>query len=246
MSALGVTDLGWFVVAVMMLNLTPGPDTAFIVGRSLAQGPRAGVMSALGISIGCCAHVLLAAFGLTAIVAASATAFTVIKLAGAAYLIWLGLKMLFARESSGSDRAMADAAGPHAAPTAGARSAAASAATPAFGQGRTAGAPAAMPTAVLLRQAALTNLLNPKVVVFFLSFFPQFVAHDAPSNAVAFLSLGVVFVLMSTVHNAAVGWMAGRLVRGLGSKPGLGRWLGRGVGAGFVALGCKLALTPQH
>ncbi|WP_085317922.1 LysE family translocator [Derxia lacustris] len=233
MSGLGVVDLGWFMVAVMMLNLTPGPDTAFIVGRSLAHGPRAGVVSALGISLGCCAHVLLAAFGLTAIVAASATAFTVIKLAGAAYLIWLGLRMLLAREDK------APATGSTAA-TDGARHTAV--------QDQTA-APlqlASARTAVLLRQAMLTNLLNPKVVVFFLSFFPQFVAPAAPSKALAFVALGVVFVLMSTVYNAAVGWSAGALVRALGSKPGLGRWLGRGVGAGFVALGCKLALTPRH
>jgi len=239
MNAFGVVDVGWFVVAVMMLNLTPGPDTAFIVGRSLAHGPRAGVISALGISLGCCAHVLLAAVGLTAIVAASATAFTVIKFAGAGYLIWLGLKMLLARDATNEKT---DATG-HAHGTA---------SQSAIGAGNTCGAtavtapPPAARTAVLLRQAALTNLLNPKVVVFFLSFFPQFVAPAAPSKAVAFLALGAVFVALSTVYNAAVGWTAGSLVRRLGSRPGLGRWLGRGVGAGFVALGCKLALTPRH
>jgi threonine/homoserine/homoserine lactone efflux protein len=88
----GITHFEFFVVAVFLLNVTPGPDTAYIVGRSVAQGRGAGLMSALGISAGCCVHSLACAFGLTALLAASATAFTVIKFVGAIYLIYLGVR----------------------------------------------------------------------------------------------------------------------------------------------------------
>ncbi len=96
----GITHFEFFVVAVFLLNVTPGPDTAYIVGRSVAQGRGAGLMSALGISAGCCVHSLACAFGLTALLAASATAFTVIKFVGAIYLIYLGVRLIFAKPAA--------------------------------------------------------------------------------------------------------------------------------------------------
>src|SRR4029453_5572030 len=97
---LGISDFGLFCAAVLLLNVTPGPDTAYIVGRSVAQGRAAGLMSSLGISAGCCVHSLACAFGLTALLAASATAFTVIKFVGAIYLIYLGVRLIFAKHSA--------------------------------------------------------------------------------------------------------------------------------------------------
>src|SRR3984885_5822867 len=94
---LGITHFPLFLAAVFLLNVTPGPDTAYIVGRSVAQGRSAGVVSAMGISAGCIVHTLACAFGLTALLAASATAFTVVKFAGAIYLIYLGGRLIFAR-----------------------------------------------------------------------------------------------------------------------------------------------------
>ena len=98
MSTLGIINLPVFMFAVLLLNVTPGPDTAYIVGRSVSQGRAAGLMSSLGVSAGCCVHVLAVAFGLTALLAASAVAFTVIKAIGAAYLIYLGIRKLLIRE----------------------------------------------------------------------------------------------------------------------------------------------------
>jgi threonine/homoserine/homoserine lactone efflux protein len=92
-------------------------------------------------------------------------------------------------------------------------------------------------------QGFWTNVLNPKVVLFFVSFFPQFVAADSEHKALAFLSLGVVFVLMSTVWNSFVAWIAGSVTQRLGGKPAVKRWLDRGVGSAFVGLGIKLATT---
>src|SRR5204862_6715769 len=94
----GIHDFGLFLAAGILLNLTPGPDTVYILGRRVAQGRRAGVASALGICVGSIFHTGAAALGLSAFLATSAWAFTVIKLAGAAYLIFLGVRALLERQ----------------------------------------------------------------------------------------------------------------------------------------------------
>src|SRR4051812_41460271 len=91
---LGIHDFWIFVVSGIVLNITPGPDTLYIVGRSIAQGRRAGMLSVLGISSGVMIHTTAAAVGLSTLLASSATAFTVIRYAGAAYLIYLGARLL--------------------------------------------------------------------------------------------------------------------------------------------------------
>jgi RhtB (resistance to homoserine/threonine) family protein len=216
---LGITHFGFFCVAVFLLNVTPGPDTAYIVGRSVAQGRSAGLISALGISTGCCVHALACAFGLTALLAASATAFTVVKFVGAIYLVYLGTRLIFAK----TERTPAEAA-----VTAPARATA----TP-------------RPLRQLFLQGFWTNVLNPKVVLFFVSFFPQFVSTESSHKALAFLALGVVFVLMSTVWNSFVAWIAGSVTRRFSGKPGVKKWLDRTVGTAFVGLGVKLATSTR-
>ncbi|KVQ29611.1 LysE family translocator [Burkholderia cepacia] len=209
----GITHFGFFVLAVFLLNVTPGPDTAYIVGRSVAQGRGAGLMSALGISAGCCVHALACAFGLTALLAASAAAFTVIKLVGAAYLIYLGVRMIIAKQA-------AELSGK-------------------------AAAQAAKPLRQLFMQGFWTNVLNPKVVLFFVSFFPQFVSADSPHKALAFLTLGGVFVAMSTVWTSFVAWVAGSVTARFSGKPGVRKWLDRTVGSAFVGLGLRLAASQR-
>ncbi|WP_322043691.1 LysE family translocator [Paraburkholderia sp. J67] len=213
---LGISHFGFFLVAVLLLNVTPGPDTAYIVGRSVAQGRSAGLVSALGISAGCCVHALACAFGLTALLAASATAFTIIKLVGACYLVYLGVRLIFTKQS-------APAAGNSAAP---------SAVTP-------------RPLRQLFLSGFWTNVLNPKVVLFFVSFFPQFVSVTSSHKILAFLTLGAVFVLMSTVWNSFVAWIAGSVTQRFSGKPGVRKWLDRTVGSAFVGLGLKLATSTR-
>lgn len=208
MNLLGISDFGLFCAAVLLLNATPGPDTAYIVGRSVAQGRAAGLVSALGIALGICVHSLLSALGLSALLATSATAFLAIKLAGGAYLVFLGIRMLLVPP-------------------------------PAAANARPA---AARPLQTVFWQAALTNLLNPKVILFFLSFFPQFVQPAAAHKTAAFLLLGAVFVVMSTCWNSGTALLAGTLTRRAGRNPQIRQWLERTVGAAFVALGVKLAL----
>ncbi|QBQ96174.1 LysE family translocator [Paraburkholderia pallida] len=216
---LGITHFGFFLVAVFLLNVTPGPDTAYIVGRSVAQGRSAGLVSALGISAGCCVHALACAFGLTALLAASATAFTVIKLVGACYLVYLGVRLIFAKQQ-----------------------AQASAAETAESAAR---ASAPRPLRQLFLSGFWTNVLNPKVVLFFVSFFPQFVSVTSPHKVFAFLALGVVFVVMSTIWNSFVAWIAGSVTQRFSGKPGIKKWLDRTVGSAFVGLGVRLATATR-
>lgn len=202
----GTENLLLFIVAGLLLNVTPGPDTLYIVARAASQGWRAGAAAALGIGAGCCVHTAAAALGLSALLAASATAFTVIKWAGAAYLVYVGLSLL---------------------------------ASPA--QARDApGLPAAALRTVFA-QGFLTNVLNPKVALFFLAFLPQFIAPDAPDKAVAFLFLGVIFNLNGTLWNLLVAWMAARIAARLRWPVSAAQWLNRGIGVVFVALGLRLA-----
>ncbi|NEX63838.1 LysE family translocator [Noviherbaspirillum galbum] len=204
----GVTDFGLFVAAVLLLNATPGPDTAYIVGRSLAQGRSAGLVSALGISVGCFVHALASALGLSALLAASATAFTLIKLAGGAYLIYMGIRMLLAKPANAAAEPVREA-----------RS-----------------------LKTIFLQALLTNVLNPKVILFFLAFIPQFVSADAGHKTVAFLVLGVAFAVISLVWNSGTAFLAGTLARRAVHSPHARQWLERAVGGAFVALGARLAL----
>ncbi|MGF6570105.1 RhtB (resistance to homoserine/threonine) family protein [Paraburkholderia sp. GAS333] len=215
----GITHFEFFIVAVFLLNVTPGPDTAYIVGRSVAQGRGAGMMSALGISAGCCVHSLACAFGLTALLAASTTAFTVIKFVGAIYLMYLGVRLIFAKPS-------ADDAN-----------------TATAGEVRAAGAPKSLRQ--LFLQGFWTNVLNPKVVLFFVSFFPQFVTTGSDHKTFAFLTLGAVFVLMSMIWNSFVAWIAGSVTQRFSGKPSMKKWLDRGVGSAFVGLGIKLATASR-
>ena len=222
---LGIVHLGLFCVAVLLLNLTPGPDTAFIVGQSVAHGRRAGLMSVFGISVGCMVHTIALALGLSALIAASAGAFTLIKIVGAAYLIFLGVRMLVTTLRNKGARGNADAAvgiAPSARKTARPRSA-----------GRT------------FAQGFITNVLNPKVVLFFLSFFPQFVSLDSVSKGWAFAVLGVVMTVISTIYNGSVAWLAGGITDRMRGAPRIKVWLERSVGAVFIALGAKLALDER-
>jgi threonine/homoserine/homoserine lactone efflux protein len=151
---MGTQNLGLYVLSAFLLNMTPGQDTFYILGRSAAQGTRAGLLSVAGISSGSAVHTMAAAFGLSALLATSAAAFTVVKLLGAGYLIYLGVRMLLE----------------HAPPP-----------------GEVAERPPASSWAIF-RAGLLTNVMNPKVALFFLAFIPQFVAPGAGSKMSAFLS----------------------------------------------------------
>ena len=212
---LGTHSLGLFAATVFVVNATPGVDMLFVATRTLRHGVVGGIAAALGVAAGCIVHTLVAAFGLAALLATSDAAFAAVKWAGAAYLLWLALGML--REGVRPGRAVVvDAEGVGASPG----------------------------VARLFAQGLLTNVLNPKVALFFLALLPQFIAADAPQKLLAFLFLGAWFVVQGGFF--LVGFV-------LLVAP-LGRWragtsLPRGLhvaGAGLFAwLAARLALVER-
>jgi threonine/homoserine/homoserine lactone efflux protein len=206
---LGIENLPLFIASGLLLNLIPGPDTLYIVGRSVSQGRTAGVVSALGIGSGCAVHTLAAAFGLSAILAGSASAFVAVKLAGAAYLAYLGVRMLL-------DRSVV---------------------------GRTGDVFPAQRLRVIYSQAVLTNVLNPKVALFFLSFLPQFVSPASNTRVLAFLVLGAIFIFNGTIYCCLVALFASVISARLREGSSTGSVLKRATGALFVGLGVKLAVS---
>ena len=212
----GIEHLPLFIAAGLLLNLTPGPDVLYIVTHALRRGARAGVVAALGITAGCCLHVAAAAVGLSALIAASATAFTALKWLGAAYLVFMGLSLL--RAGGGARRLALDAAPP---------------------------APAGPGLRRIFLQGFWTNALNPKVALFFLAFLPQFIVPSAPDQTLAFVLLGLLFSFNGLWVNVGWALAAAGLARRLGAlQRGLG-WLDRIAGAVFVGFGIRLALAER-
>ncbi len=208
------------MAAGWLLNLTPGPDVLYIVSNALRAGARAGIVAGLGITAGCFVHIFAAAVGVGALLAASATAFTVLKWVGAAYLLWMGVRMLFAK-ASGDGGSSAAIAAAQAAPA------------------------ETVPLRSVFMGGFWTNVLNPKVAIFFLAFVPQFIAPGTDSKALAFVLLGVLFNLNAIPVNVgwalAAGWMArrvGAVQRGM-------HWLDRIAGAMFIGFGLKLAFSDR-
>lgn len=198
--------LAAFTLVAALLAITPGLDTALVLHTLAAQGARAAWRAALGIALGCLAWGLLAAAGLSAVLLASAPLFGAIKLAGAVYLVWLGIGLLHTRRSN-LDGASAPGSGDP------------------------------------LRQGLLTNLLNPKVGLFYVALLPQFVPPGAPAFGL---------ILAMTLIHAALGlaWFAllisaAARIADLLRRPQMLLWLDRATGGLFIALGLKLALASR-
>jgi threonine/homoserine/homoserine lactone efflux protein len=213
---LGIHDLALFVLSGLLLNITPGPDSLYIVGRSASQGWRAGATAAFGVGSGTLVHVLAAAFGLSAILATSAAAFTVVKLLGAGYLLYVGVSLLRSRSSS-----VAAARGP---------------------VQRI--APATLWQ--IYSQGFLTNLLNPKVALFFLAFVPQFIDPTAPNKPLAFVALGAIFDFNGMLWCNFLAWSAATAGARLKGNARLANILNRMTGCLFVGLGIKLVFARQN
>jgi threonine/homoserine/homoserine lactone efflux protein len=207
----GIHDFGLFLAAGILLNLTPGPDTLYIVGRSISQGRRVGVTSAFGITVGSVFHTCAAALGLSAFLTTSALAFNVLKLAGAAYLLFLGTCLILTK------RRDVNLPGE-------------------FKQ---------ISLGAAFRQGILTNILNPKVAIFFLAFLPQFIDATAPFKTMAFLLLGLTFITTGTIWCLVLAWFAAAISKQLRGKPAATAILNRVTGSLFVFLGLRLAFARR-
>src|SRR3954463_5954796 len=210
---LGIHELWLFVLSGLLLNVTPGPDTAYIIGRSIQFGWRGGVAAAIGICCGCLVHVFGAAIGLSALLMASTTAFTVLKWVGAAYLLLTGIQMLLSHSHP-----LVEAAG----------------------QGNETS------LSRVFWQGALTNVLNPKVALFFLAFLPQFVAVESAHKTLAFLALGLIFISSGTLWCFGIAAFAARPAGRIRQSAGAMVWINRALGRLFVYLGIRVAMLEAR
>ena len=206
-----IPALGLYVAASLALILTPGQDMMYVMSRALAQGRLAGLYSAVGVIIGILVHTALVALGVGALLAASEGLFLALKLFGAAYLVYLGIKLLLTRETAVSMAAGAQ------------RFSAAS----------------------LVWQGILSNVSNPKIVVFFFAFLPQFVDPKSAHPTLDLVLLGVLYAAMGLVVKVAVGLAAGSLSERILRKPRMMVWINRASGTILVGLGLRLAASPR-
>lgn len=203
-----------FWVTALLVNIMPGPDMLYTAARSLSQGSKAGIVSALGICAGCLVHIAAAAFGLSALIAGSMTLFTLLKTMGAVYLGYLGVSTLMARTTTVTE----------------------SGALPDLPR---------QPLSAIFWQGFLTNILNPKVAVFFISFLPQFVLADAPHLQLQIILLGLWFDAQGLLVLAGVALLTGYFRETLQRSPRFWFWQGKITGGILLALGLKMAFGQR-
>lgn len=194
-----------FLLAAFMLNIAPGPDMLYVIGRSVGQGRKAGIVSSLGVFVGCWVHILAAALGIAAVLRSSPAAFNAVRYAGAAYLIYLGTRMIAQRAAFSSQQLKPES------------------------------------LAAIFRQGAITNVLNPKVAIFFLAFLPQFIDARRGSVLLQILLLGLIFNIGGTLVNLGVAYAGGSLGELLRRNERLARLQRWFTGLIFIGLGIRLA-----
>lgn len=202
-----IATIGLFAIASILLALTPGPDMLYIATRSVTQGRSAGIFSAFGVHTGILVHTIAAALGISALIAASAVAFNVVRFAGAAYLIYIGLRAILSNEENVKVMAVEHKR-----------------------------------LRSVFYQGFITNLLNPKVILFFLAFLPQFVDPSKGSIPIQLMLLGSLLVVVTLPIDIAIGLLGGfvgKLLKKNNMMQRAGNWL---TGSVFIFLGIGTAL----
>jgi threonine/homoserine/homoserine lactone efflux protein len=205
------TNLVLFLTASLVVIVAPGPDNILVLTRGVARGRSAALVSASGASIGLVVHSSFAAVGLSALLAQSTVAFSVVKYVGAAYLIYLGVRALLDREGFAAQREV----GP-------------------------------IPLRRVFTQAVASNVLNPKIAVFFLAYLPQFADPATGGTALQLLALGLAFALLTLAIFSAIAVFSGTIGSGLRTRPRLAGGLGWLTGCVLIFLGLRLALQDRR
>lgn len=203
-----VQSLSAFTLAATLLTLTPGLDTALVLRTAAAEGAKRAALAGAGILLGCLAWGAAAAVGLGALLAASTLAFTALKWAGAAYLVWMGINLLRKPRDSFETEAASSVSG-----------------------------------GGWLWRGLFTNLLNPKVGVFYVSFLPQFLVEGVPAGPYMF-GLAAIHALLGAIWFATLIAATQPISRAL-RRPAVVRWMDRTTGAVFIGFGLKLALARR-
>ncbi|MDP9205728.1 MAG: LysE family translocator [Gemmatimonadota bacterium] len=199
-----------FLAAGLALNFTPGPDMLYVAARGASEGRSAGIVSALGIGAGTLVHIALVALGLAALLAAVPVAYMVVRIGGAIYLIYLGVRALRSQKSLTLERVE----------------------------------PA--PLLAVFRQGVITNVLNPKVALFFLAFLPQFVDPSRGNPALQVVALGLLFDTTGTLVNLAVALGSARAAARLRGTGRAAAVLQKVTGVLFIGLGLRLAFAGRR
>ena len=207
----GIINFETFVFAGILLNLTPGNDTIFILTKSIGQGKKAGIVSALGIGAGNIVHTTVAALGLSILIAKSPLLFNIIKYAGAAYLFYVGIRMLMDRSQLAADTSKSLESN----------------------------------YMTIFRDGIVTNVLNPKVSLFFLAFLPQFIDPSATNTVLPFLLLGFTFVTTGTIWCLTLATFSSAIFSGLKNNRKMSTYINRVCGLTLIGLGVKVALTKR-
>jgi threonine/homoserine/homoserine lactone efflux protein len=207
----GIVNFETFLFAGILLNLTPGNDTIFILTKSIGQGKKAGIVSALGIGMGNIVHTTIAALGLSIVIAKSPLLFNIIKYAGAAYLFYVGIKMLLDRSQLITDSSKYNESN----------------------------------YLTIFRDGIVTNVLNPKVSLFFLAFLPQFIDPSATNTVLPFLLLGFTFVTTGTIWCLTLATFSSAIFAGLKNNRKMSAYINRICGLTLIGLGVKVALTKR-
>jgi threonine/homoserine/homoserine lactone efflux protein len=197
-----------FLAAALLITASPGPDNLMVLSMGLSKGRRHGMAFGLGCALGCLSHTVLAVLGVSALVAASPVAFTVLKVCGGLYLIWMGVRAL---RSSGAVRLES--------------------------------APPEESLRRLFFKGVFANAINPKVVLFFLSFLPQFVVAGRGDESLQMAQLGLLFTAQAALLFGLLGYFSGAIGRWISRRPKAGLWLDRLAGTVFVGLGLKLVVS---
>jgi threonine/homoserine/homoserine lactone efflux protein len=200
-----------FAGAGVVLILTPGPDMFYVLTRGAAHGPRAGIAAACGLSVGILGHTTMAALGVAAILQASATLFMIVKLAGALFLLYMGVRMMFSRRVLETD----------------------------------ARRPVTESLPRIFVESIFTNLLNPKVALFFVAFLPQFVQPEDGMVAWQMIQLGLVMGVLSLLIKSQLGLFAGTIRGYLTRRAAVGTRIQQGAGAIIALLGIHLGFTSR-
>jgi len=198
-----------FLGTAILLTLSPGPDNMLVLSVGMAKGRLRGVAFGLGCGLGCLSHTLLAAVGVSALIAASPLAFTALKVAGGLYLAWLGFGALRSRGAGKVGQAEGAVESPRS----------------------------------LFFKGVFANAINPKVVLFFLSFLPQFVAAGRGDANLQILLLGLTFTAQAVVLFGLLGLFSGNIGAWLNRRPKAGMWLDRLAGVVFITLGLRLIIA---
>lgn len=207
----GIEHYWIFILSSILLNITPGSDTIYILSRSIFQGKKAGIMSVYGIVSGSLVHTLLAGLGLSLILMQSALAFNIVKWIGAAYLIWLGIRSIMARHESAQAMQAVES----------------------------------QSNRKVYLQGMMTNVLNPKVALFYLAFIPQFVSPEQTYGAIPFILLGLTFSTTGILWCMLLVVFSSKMAKRLQSSR-ISLYMNKITGSIFILLGLNLLRTSRN